>query len=534
MPVEQFSNNASSTLNGAITNVATTLVVTSAALFPVAVAGVSQFRVIIEAEILIVTNTAGNTWTATRGAEGSTAAGHATSIAVVHILTSGSLGVTRGGADDVVTVSASGAAQTLTLPANTLGTFDIVLSTNCTLTLAGAVATKGSTMTVLLRQDGTGSRTVTWPASVVWAAGTAPVLSTAAGRVDIISLLSVNGGTVWFGAVAAAGYAAPIAPTAPTSLTANPGNTLVSLNWIAPANASPAVTAYKVYRSTSTGTETILVTLGNVTTYTDTAVLNGTAYFYKVTAVNAVGEGALSNEATTTPAAATGLPTTTTAATLWFKADALALANNAAVATWTDSSTTPANATQATGTKQPLFITGVVAGLPVVRFDGVDDTMSTARNWTPGYTAFAVMRQSATGVDHTLFSGAANTNATRVDATNHLAMLKTNVAIMATTVGTTPNPTTAFHVLAFSVAPGDGSSLRAIKMTIDGALETFSSANYATALPIAIGANDPGGTPGAFMKGDIAEMLYYPLDLSDVDRRAVEAYLGSKYGITVV
>lgn len=36
-------------------------------------------------------------------------------------------------------------------------------------------------------QDGTGSRTATWPASVKWPSGTAPTLSTAASSVDIIS-----------------------------------------------------------------------------------------------------------------------------------------------------------------------------------------------------------------------------------------------------------------------------------------------------------------------------------------------------------
>ena len=113
MPVELFSNNASTTLNGAITNVATSLVVTSAALFPVAVAGVSQFRVIIESELLIVTNTAGATWTVTRGAEGTTAAGHATGIAVVHIITAGGVAALKGtafygdGSDGNVTIIVS-------------------------------------------------------------------------------------------------------------------------------------------------------------------------------------------------------------------------------------------------------------------------------------------------------------------------------------------------------------------------------------------------------------------------------------------
>ena len=36
-------------------------------------------------------------------------------------------------------------------------------------------------------QDGTGSRTATWPASVKWPSGTAPTLTTTASSVDIVS-----------------------------------------------------------------------------------------------------------------------------------------------------------------------------------------------------------------------------------------------------------------------------------------------------------------------------------------------------------
>ena len=50
-------------------------------------------------------------------------------------------------------------------------------------------------------------------------------------------------------------------------------------------------------------------------TFADTAVTNGTRYFYKVAAVNSVGEGGLSGEASATPSATTppGAPTNLTA-----------------------------------------------------------------------------------------------------------------------------------------------------------------------------------------------------------------------------
>lgn len=61
----------------------------------------------------------------------------------------------------------------------------ITLTGNCTFTFTDP---SGPCNLILkLIQDGTGSRTVTWPATVKWPEGTAPTLSTAASSVDIVS-----------------------------------------------------------------------------------------------------------------------------------------------------------------------------------------------------------------------------------------------------------------------------------------------------------------------------------------------------------
>ena len=101
------------------------------------------------------------------------------------------------------------------------------------------------------------------------------------------------------------------APSAPQNLQAAAGNAQVSLSWTAPSsNGGSAITNYKIYRSTSSGTETLLTTVGNVVSYTDGTVTNGQIYYYKVSAVNSVGESPQSNEASATPSAP---PPTTTA-----------------------------------------------------------------------------------------------------------------------------------------------------------------------------------------------------------------------------
>jgi fibronectin type 3 domain-containing protein len=98
-------------------------------------------------------------------------------------------------------------------------------------------------------------------------------------------------------------------PGAPTLSSASPGNNSVALSWSAPgSNGGATITNYKVYRGTATGGETLLTTVGNVTSFTDTSAVNGTTYFYKVSAVNSVGEGGLSNELSATPSAPATVP----------------------------------------------------------------------------------------------------------------------------------------------------------------------------------------------------------------------------------
>ena len=88
------------------------------------------------------------------------------------------------------------------------------------------------------------------------------------------------------------------APAAPALSGASGGTGSVALQWSAPvSDGGSAITGYNIYRGTASGGETLLTQVGNVTSYTDTSVTNGATYYYKVSAVNGVGESALSNGA---------------------------------------------------------------------------------------------------------------------------------------------------------------------------------------------------------------------------------------------
>lgn len=93
-------------------------------------------------------------------------------------------------------------------------------------------------------------------------------------------------------------------PGAPLNLVAVPAVGMITTLWAPPSSeGSSPITNYHVYRGTTPGGETLLASLGVVLTYVDTNVITEQPYYYKTTAVNSVGEGPASNEASATPPA---------------------------------------------------------------------------------------------------------------------------------------------------------------------------------------------------------------------------------------
>lgn len=102
---------------------------------------------------------------------------------------------TNGYTEETVTANTS-TAYTIDL-AN--GSVQILtLTGNCTYTFPTVVA--GKSFILLQFQDGTGSRTVTWPASVKWPAGTAPTITATASKMD--KFVFTANGSYWYGSVA--------------------------------------------------------------------------------------------------------------------------------------------------------------------------------------------------------------------------------------------------------------------------------------------------------------------------------------------
>ena len=102
-------------------------------------------------------------------------------------------------------------------------------------------------------------------------------------------------------------------PAAPTSVTATGGNAQAVVSWTAPAALSTLpITDYIVQRSTNSGstwtTFTDAVSVSATASATVTGLTNGTAYVFRVAAVNGVGTGSYSAASSSvTPAAAAAI-----------------------------------------------------------------------------------------------------------------------------------------------------------------------------------------------------------------------------------
>src|SRR5690606_16359174 len=84
-----------------------------------------------------------------------------------------------------------------------------------------------------------------------------------------------------------------VPPAIPSGLAAVAGDTQVVLNWT--ANTESDLKEYKLYWGLTTNPTTVIKINKGIETYTHTGLTNGTVYYYKIAAVDQVGnESALS------------------------------------------------------------------------------------------------------------------------------------------------------------------------------------------------------------------------------------------------
>ena len=317
-------------------------------------------------------------------------------------------------------------------------------------------------------------------------------------------------------------------PAAPTNFTAAAGNAQVTLNW----NESIWATNYTVGRATTSGGPytAIGTTTADTTSLTDTNVVNGTTYYYVVSAVNSFGTGSNSSEVAAMPFNLA----------VWFQASAITgLASGAAISTWPDLSGNSNNATQAGPGQQPIYVTGAMNGLPVARFNSTNsDYLAFNRPVQDDWTMFIVYQstQSNQGTGTAFYQGAGLVNGDQPGAANDFGtQLNADGQV---TVGT-GNPDTSIssspgyndgkpHVVTFQRMESTG----ALVLYVDGtqAATGTGGSNSQTAPPqLYLGAVPSGG---GFLSGDIAEVIIFNSVVPGATRAAYEYALKGKYGLS--
>jgi hypothetical protein len=103
--------------------------------------------------------------------------------------------------DKVTAIGNTGAAATVDLSLGTV--FTATLTDNCTFTFSNpnGVATTASSFTLILTNDATPSRSIVWPATVLYSDGAAPARTTAANATDIWFFFTPDGGSTYYGSI---------------------------------------------------------------------------------------------------------------------------------------------------------------------------------------------------------------------------------------------------------------------------------------------------------------------------------------------
>lgn len=312
----------------------------------------------------------------------------------------------------------------------------------------------------------------------------------------------------------------PSPPGAPTGLTTAPGDTKMDLTWSPSFTGGSAITDYVVqYRLYGATTWTTFADgVGTTASATVTGLTNGTAYEFRVAAVNALGTGPFCGAMPGTPSLIVDAISPLNPLN-WYAADSLALADGTAVSSWTDKSGATRHATQATGANQPLFKTAIVNGKPVLRFDGINDYLSLPNTVAAQPITVVAVLNSVSDAGQRAWLGA-----------NNVIFYKNGSNPPAVFAGAsltgTGSISGAFHI-ASCVLNGSSSAVY-----LDNA--NVASGNGGASVPasaITIGINGPGG--GFVWSGDIAELVVFGAALTAGQLVGVHQQLAAKYAIAI-
>lgn len=215
---------------------------------------------------------------------------------------------------------------------------------------------------------------------------------------------------------------------------------------------------------------------------------------------------------------------------LWYDAtdvnylNNVGIANNATIGTWKNKGSRSAayDATQATGSAKPRFTASAFGGLPGVTFDGIDDYLGLGANETcSAASMFLVV--SGLGANPGTKEPTNCSNVSFLMTARNWGVYLNGASLSGVTLATGA----AGYVLG-AVNPSSGLS---VDLTTNGALVANGGAGFPSRTSSTIGSGSGGGNA---TDGVIHEYILIERAITSTERRAMEAYLGAKWGIAVV
>lgn len=172
----------------------------------------------------------------------------------------------------------------------------------------------------------------------------------------------------------------------------------------------------------------------------------------------------------------------------------------------------------------PTLVTNAINNRPALRFDGIDDFLTsttTSIHTTNGLSVIVIGKTSSTSNnDQTYISKFGNNN-------REWRLQNDEFNVVNNTLNFSNNNTN-FNILAAIWSPSSPQLSMAINNTIESTLNGSNNIN-ATPEPIIIGSSIQGST--SFLNGDIAEILVYNKKLSDTELTKVRTYFNNKYSL---
>jgi hypothetical protein len=226
-----------------------------------------------------------------------------------------------------------------------------------------------------------------------------------------------------------------------------------------------------------------------------------------------------------TPASIAGLK-------LWLDASQIVGLNDGdPVAAMTDYSVSSGNLAQGTASKRPTFKTAIQNGLPVVRFDGVDDTLGNS-SWTAldgltGATQFAVAKQFNGGSGGVFFFSSGRLTLQQYIDDRYYYQSAGNSGRVATASGQWIVDCVVFD----GSQVGNAARLVAFQNAVQQTLIFTGTIGASLGTSTGYQLSGVDAVPYAPQQTDFAELLIYNRVLTSQERAKVLDYLNAKWAI---